>query len=253
MRSRRSIRPATWQRCGDTGVRRKRLLLASPSTSSELVATTAARCEPRTKEEPTMSRLVSLAGRITLTLFPLLAVSGALLVAPRSARADGGCKPDGRQCATNISCCSGHCMKPTVTHGRALFGTCCTPTTCTAAGANCGTIPDGDCGGTLNCGTCTAPDTCGGGGVANQCGCTPATTCPDGDNCGTASDGCGGTLSCGTCTDGQVCGSTAVSEQACCYPSGTMGVCTASNFDTVCCTGTLGVGCTIATGTCFAV
>src|SRR5438034_6602617 len=38
MRSRRSIRPATWQRCGDTGVRRKRLLLASPSTSSELVS-----------------------------------------------------------------------------------------------------------------------------------------------------------------------------------------------------------------------
>jgi len=45
----------------------------------------------------------------------------------------------------------------------------CTPTTCAAQGKNCGTIPDG-CGGTLTCGVCTAPQTCGGGGVANVCG-----------------------------------------------------------------------------------
>jgi len=45
----------------------------------------------------------------------------------------------------------------------------CTPTTCAAQGKNCGTIPDG-CGGTLTCGVCTAPLTCGGGGVANVCG-----------------------------------------------------------------------------------
>jgi hypothetical protein len=38
-----------------------------------------------------------------------------------------------------------------------------------AKGLNCGTIPDG-CGGTLTCGVCTAPQTCGGGGVANVCG-----------------------------------------------------------------------------------
>jgi hypothetical protein len=37
------------------------------------------------------------------------------------------------------------------------------------AGANCGTLADG-CGGLLNCGACTAPDTCGGGGLANVCG-----------------------------------------------------------------------------------
>ncbi len=36
----------------------------------------------------------------------------------------------------------------------------CTPTTCAIQGKNCGTIPDG-CGGTLNCGTCTPPETCG--------------------------------------------------------------------------------------------
>src|SRR5262249_25371864 len=55
-------------------------------------------------------------------------------------------------------------------------GTCppptCTPTTCAAAGKNCGSISDG-CGGTLNCGSCTAPETCGGGGVANVCGSSP--------------------------------------------------------------------------------
>src|SRR5207247_10235993 len=44
----------------------------------------------------------------------------------------------------------------------------CTPTTCAAQGKNCGTIPNG-CGGTLTCGVCTAPQTCGGGGVANVC------------------------------------------------------------------------------------
>ena len=50
-------------------------------------------------------------------------------------------------------------------------GYCCTPTTCAAAGAACGPIPDG-CGGMLDCGGCNAPQWCGGGGPPNQCGCT---------------------------------------------------------------------------------
>ena len=45
----------------------------------------------------------------------------------------------------------------------------CVPTTCAAGGMTCGSAPDG-CGGTLQCGTCAAPQTCGGGGVANVCG-----------------------------------------------------------------------------------
>ena len=40
---------------------------------------------------------------------------------------------------------------------------------CAAQGKNCGTISNG-CGDTLTCGVCTAPQTCGGGGVANVCG-----------------------------------------------------------------------------------
>lgn len=45
----------------------------------------------------------------------------------------------------------------------------CAPATCLSAGKSCGSIDDG-CGGTVKCGGCTAPSTCGGGGVANECG-----------------------------------------------------------------------------------
>ncbi|MFO0676874.1 MAG: hypothetical protein U0169_10085 [Polyangiaceae bacterium] len=45
----------------------------------------------------------------------------------------------------------------------------CKPTTCAAIGANCGPIADG-CGGLVECGTCTAPEICGGDGTANVCG-----------------------------------------------------------------------------------
>jgi hypothetical protein len=72
----------------------------------------------------------------------------------------------------------------------------CVPTTCAALGYNCGTTDDG-CGHTLNCGTCTAPDTCG-GYYYNQCGVCQPYTCADlGLTCGTADDGCGNTLTCG--------------------------------------------------------
>jgi glucose/arabinose dehydrogenase len=84
----------------------------------------------------------------------------------------------------------------------------CTPTTCSALGKNCGSVNDG-CGGTLNCGTCTSPNTCGGGGTPNVCGtssCTPTTCAAQGKNCGSINDGCGGTLNCGTCTSPNTCG-----------------------------------------------
>jgi hypothetical protein len=87
--------------------------------------------------------------------------------------------------------------------------TTCTPTTCSAQGKTCGSISDG-CGGALNCGSCTSPQTCGGGGVANVCGetssCTPTTCAAQGKNCGNLSDGCGGTLNCGGCPSPQTCG-----------------------------------------------
>jgi hypothetical protein len=97
----------------------------------------------------------------------------------------------------------------------------CTPKTCADSGYTCGMNGDG-CGGTLDCGTCTAPQYCGGGGYS-QCGggvvtapdggtvtiCTPFTcaTSPNGPyNCGMTGDGCGGTISCGTCPASQFCG-----------------------------------------------
>src|SRR5262249_15123005 len=99
----------------------------------------------------------------------------ATLVLSTDARANG-CKPDGQRCATNISCCSGQCMKPTTPPGKAkpLFGVCGTPTTTTTTTT-----------------TSTTTTTM----------CTPA-SCTD-DDCGQTSDGCGGTLDCPcntTCT-----------------------------------------------------
>ncbi|MDP3734306.1 MAG: hypothetical protein Q8R37_03685, partial [Nanoarchaeota archaeon] len=42
------------------------------------------------------------------------------------------------------------------------------------AGQNCGSVSDG-CEGIINCGTCTSPNTCTGGGTINVCGYTPPT------------------------------------------------------------------------------
>ena len=114
---------------------------------------------------------------LTVVVVAALASLALTLGPPREVTADGGCKRDGQQCATNVSCCSGKCINPTLTRGAALFGICCTPTTCAAQGKTCGTIPNGDCTGfTLNCGSCTAPQTCGGGGTPNVCGTTTTTT-----------------------------------------------------------------------------
>jgi hypothetical protein len=87
----------------------------------------------------------------------------------------------GQSCSTTHQCCSPWTCTPgvcgTFSNGcgflvycscasgqacNASTGTCCAPTTCAAAGATCGTIPDG-CGGSLSCGTCAAGQTCTGG------------------------------------------------------------------------------------------
>jgi uncharacterized repeat protein (TIGR01451 family) len=92
-----------------------------------------------------------------------------MLAAPRPATA-GPCKTDGAVCNTSRSCCgtsgnNGLCVK----EPRLKFGVCCTPATSCPAGDNCGSVSDG-CGDMLDCGTCTAPETCGGGGTPNVCG-----------------------------------------------------------------------------------
>jgi hypothetical protein len=85
----------------------------------------------------------------------------------------------------------------------------CMPRTCAAQGISCGPAGDG-CGGGLNCGPCTAPDTCGGGGRPGVCGhapaCVPQTCADQMINCGPAGDGCGGGLDCGPCAAPDTCG-----------------------------------------------
>ena len=95
-------------------------------------------------------------------------------------------------------------------------GGACVPLTkadYTADNKDCGTQSDG-CGGTINLGSCTAPEFCGGGGpskcaVAGGGTCTKK-TCADypADVCGHMPDGCGGvTAECGTaCAAPEVCG-----------------------------------------------
>jgi len=102
------------------------------------------------------------------------------------------------------------------------FGKCvdvpspCQPKTALQACAGtCGVVGDG-CNATIDCEAlaatrCPSGQTCGGGGVPNQCGsgaqgCTPiaaATVCRG--KCGSQSDGCGGTYACGATNGGQTC------------------------------------------------
>jgi hypothetical protein len=105
-------------------------------------------------------------------------------------------------CTAPQTCGGGSPSNPNICGG----GSTCVPATACAAGDDCGVAANG-CGGTISCGTCTAPQTCGGGSPSNpnQCGCTAATACPAGDTCGTVPDGCGGTVACGTCSSSQVC------------------------------------------------
>jgi hypothetical protein len=135
-----------------------------------------------------------------------------------------GTTPDG--CNGTLSC--GTCPDPQVCGGGSPGvanvcgeGPCTTETTCEAAGKNCDSISDG-CGSTLECGTCTAPETCGGGGVANVCGCAPTTCAAQGKDCGSISDGCDGTLDCGTCDEPATCGGAGTANvcgQAACPPT----------------------------------
>jgi len=86
----------------------------------------------------------------------------------------------------------------------------CVPFTCEAQTANCGTIADG-CGGQLNCGTCTLPDTCGGGGIPNLCEepvCGDAIVDPNTEECDDGNsvntDACLNSCQIASCGDGIV-------------------------------------------------
>jgi hypothetical protein len=93
----------------------------------------------------------------------------------------------------------------------------CVPTTCAALGYDCGVNGDG-CGGTVDCGSCTAPLSCGVGGFS-KCGnpsiaadggvnCISKTCADLGYDCGKAGDGCGNLIDCSAtpCSGNAYCG-----------------------------------------------
>jgi hypothetical protein len=115
---------------------------------------------------------------------------------------DCGSCPNGQTCGGGGV--AGQCGAPNADAGS------CVPTTCTQQNIACGPTGDG-CGNLIQCGDCPAGQTCGGGGVAGQCGtppvgCVPLTCQQQGFNCGPAGDGCGNLIQCGTCDSSQTCG-----------------------------------------------
>jgi len=174
----------------------------------------------------------------------------------------GECEADA-ECAYGHHCAGGACVAdppPTV----------CTPSTCAAEGATCGSVPDG-CGGTLACGSCSGPQTCGGAGTANACGCAAVTctggksqdpascqcVCPSGetDCAGTCKDLQADDANCGAC--GTACSGGATCQSgACACPTGQVtcgGSCVDTQTDDAHC-GACNTACssprTCASGTC---
>jgi hypothetical protein len=127
-----------------------------------------------------------------------------------------GCGPAGDGCGNGIDC--GPCALPLTCGGGGVPGQCgapdagtCVPVTCPNQNIGCGPAGDG-CGNAIDCGPCTPPFTCGGGGVPGQCGametgtCMPQ-TCQDLHlSCGPAGDGCGNAIDCGPCILPMTCG-----------------------------------------------
>lgn len=142
-------------------------------------------------------------------------------------------------CGVGTKACGGKCVPTDVTNGCADVTRCTAcatgetcvggpPTTCqcvpeskavTCSKVDCGTVKN-NCGQTVDCGTtkCLAPQSCGGGGVANMCGCTPLKHICDGSSCGTFTDSCGNPYSCG-CIKPFSCGGGGVLGQCGCTPT----------------------------------
>jgi hypothetical protein len=85
----------------------------------------------------------------------------------------------------------------------------CTPLTCQRLGYTCGQTGNG-CGGMIDCGTCSANETCGGGGKFSVCGgsgpCKPKSCSDLKATCGPQGDGCGNVIQCGSCKSPDICG-----------------------------------------------
>ena len=93
-------------------------------------------------------------------------------------------------------------------------------------GRNCGPSAGNACGHTVaSCGTCTAPQTCGGSGTTGVCGCTSSGSPCAGKNCGTVLDSCSLPISCGSCSANQSCGGGGTANVCGCAPSDPIPTC----------------------------
>ncbi|HVE83789.1 MAG TPA: hypothetical protein VND93_13105 [Myxococcales bacterium] len=146
----------------------------------------------------------------------LLALAGAAAGChvPPADEVVGGkaCDDSGHPCAAGYACCQGACVLP----GDACCRSEPDADFCARLGKTCDPVTGADlCGSSrsTNCGACSGPATCGGGGLPNVCGvpgCTSESTAAFcsrlGKACGlvTAADTCGvpRTVSCGTCSTG---------------------------------------------------
>jgi hypothetical protein len=120
-------------------------------------------------------------------------------------------------CPSGLVCRDGVCVEDDGNGGLPGEDDC-RPTSCQAAGAECGYVPDG-CGSSIHCGQCPEEETCGGAGP-NLCGpgSCEAMLCPQ-DSCGVISDGCGDVLDCGGCQLPESCGGGGVANVCGCTPT----------------------------------
>ena len=106
---------------------------------------------------------------------------GGACVALACADQQVACGPAGDGCGNIIQC--GNCLSPETCGGGGVHGQCgsdggwlgspgppqCGGLSCADQGIECGPAADG-CGNQIDCGPCTPPTTCGGGGVIGKCG-----------------------------------------------------------------------------------
>jgi hypothetical protein len=215
-------------RCAGNGHCNRGTCIAAqfPSQSNAYCGTT-----PMTAQEKILEYMIwdlssCVPGQPTSTCTPKTCASFPAGTCGQQGDGCGGLTPDCNPCPAGQAC--GACGTPGVC--CAPDGGACVAKTCTDYPNACGQQSDG-CGGlTANC-TCPAGQTCGGGGVAGQCGsggsssggptCTPK-TCADypAGTCGQQADGCGNlTVDCSPCPMGQTCGGCGVPGQCCTPPS----------------------------------
>ena len=155
------------------------------------------------------------------------------------------CSSNGASCTTSATCCGGLCSNNVCAS--------CTPYTCNGQGWNCGTPSDG-CSGTLSCGSCTSPQTCGGGGTANVCGVANCGTCNATYQCGStvgtcSTSGAACTATAGTCTSPQTCGGGGIQNVCGVVGCGTCNATYQCGSTAGTCSGN-GASCTATAGTC---